>query len=77
MCSLTSITIPSSVTSIGSAFGMCGDLTSVTILGSGTKIDDKAFLLSFGSGSDLVAKYRAGGPGTYTRPAKGDTWTKQ
>ncbi len=44
-CSLTSITIPDSVTSIGSyAFTDCHSLTSITIPDSVTSIGDKAFL---------------------------------
>ena len=42
---ITSITIPNSVTSIGTAaFCGCSDLTSITIPGSVTKIEDYAFL---------------------------------
>lgn len=42
--SLTSITIPSSVISIGSdAFGGCGNLTSITIPSGVTSIGDRAF----------------------------------
>lgn len=44
MKSISSLTIPSSITSIGdSAFNMCFDLTSVTIPNSVTKIGDGAF----------------------------------
>lgn len=43
-CSLTSITIPNSVTSIGSsAFSLCYDLTSITISNSVTSIGYNAF----------------------------------
>jgi hypothetical protein len=42
--SLTSVTIPNSVTSIGAAFENCTSLTSVTIPGSVTNIGDAAFL---------------------------------
>jgi hypothetical protein len=87
---LTGITIPSSVTSIEPfAFGWCENLTSVTFKGSGSNLDYSAF----GAGmewddntntlcekyyiGDLREKYLAGGIGTYTRAANGDTWTKQ
>ena len=40
---LTSITIPNSVTSIGSAFWYCSSLTSITIPNSVTSIGDYAF----------------------------------
>jgi hypothetical protein len=42
--SLTSITIPDSVTSIGvAAFDGCTSLTAVTFLGDAPKIEDNAF----------------------------------
>jgi len=77
--SLTSITIPASVTQIGrDVFYDCDNLTSVTFQG---KIPSNR--LGYGGGpsfsGDLDKKYLAGngGPGTYTRPAGGSTWTKQ
>jgi hypothetical protein len=69
---ITNITIPSSVTRIGNnAFLNCEGLTSVTIQGT---IPANNF---FGFDGDLKTKYLAGGAGTYTRPAKGVTWTKK
>jgi hypothetical protein len=71
--SLTSITIPASVTTVGAnAFQNCNGLTSVTFQGSPNISNN-----SFPGGSDLAAKYKAGGAGTYTRPANGTNWTKQ
>ena len=67
---LTSVTIPASVTGIDSnAFAGCTNLTSFTIQSSQ--------LVSYASlPGDLNAKYKAGGPGTYTRQAGSNTWTK-
>ena len=46
--SLTSVTIPNSVTNLGaSAFDDCGDLTNVTIGNSVTSIGDDAFYCCF------------------------------
>jgi hypothetical protein len=71
--SLTSVTLPASVTNIGSnAFMDCDKLTSVTFLGNTiATIGNNVFP------GDLSAKYKAGGAGTYTRPAGSNTWTKQ
>jgi hypothetical protein len=69
---LISITIPASVTNIqNGAFAGCTNLTSVTLQGSTA--------IPYGSSipGDFDAKYRAGGAGTYTRPAGSNTWTKQ
>ena len=72
---LTSVTIPASVTFIGSwTFRNCPKLTSVTFAGS-----DTAFSANSGSNAgagDLGVAYKAGGAGTYTRPAGGNNWTK-
>ena len=47
-CSLTSITIPNSVTSIGvKVFYLCDDLTSITIPNSVTSIGEGAFQVLF------------------------------
>jgi len=72
---LTSITIPASVTKISSdAFNFCRELTSVTFGGS---IPASGFHANaFNRLGDLRNKYIAGGAGTYTRPAGGETWTK-
>jgi uncharacterized protein YceK len=73
--SLISVTIPNSVTSIGDyAFYNCTSLTNITIPNSVISIGGAAFL---GCG-DLMTRYSAadGGPGTYTRPSGGTTWTK-
>jgi len=70
---LTSITIPAGVTKIdNSAFTNCTGLTSVTF--KGTITSDNISIVAFDG--DLRDKYLAGGPGTYTRPAGGLTWTK-
>ena len=63
---LTSITIPNSVTSIGShAFNKCSGLTSITIPNSVTSIGDLAFVGCSGLTSITVAngnaKYRSAG----------------
>jgi len=71
---LTSITIPASVTTIDrGAFRECKNLTSVTFQGSNITFDKGS--RSFPG--DLDTKYKAGGAGTYTRPAGGTVWTKQ
>ena len=82
---LTSVTIPSSVTSIGaSAFARCTSLTSVKF--EGTIASNKFHNDAFGQSDtpyvyigDLRDKYLAtgGGIGTYTRQSGGTTWTKQ
>jgi len=74
---LTSVTIPASVTSINSiAFLRCEKLTSVTFGGSNTILENNAGFGYAGAG-DLGVAYKAGGAGTYTRPAGGNNWTKQ
>jgi hypothetical protein len=76
--SITSVTIPNSVTSIGSFYG-CTSLTSVTFEGT---IASGSFISSaFSNLGDLRDKFYAtntanGTPGTYTRAAGGSTWTK-
>jgi hypothetical protein len=68
---ITSITIPDGLNFYNMYFYGCTGLTSAT-LGSG--------LIITGSNvfpGDLLAKYRAGGAGTYTRQAGSNTWTKQ
>ena len=71
---LTSVTIPDSVTNIGRyAFTGCSSLTSVTFGGANTKFTAG----EFPEGSDLLAKYKTGGAGTYTRASGGTTWTKK
>jgi len=81
--SLTSVTIPNSVTIIGdNAFGYgCTNLISVTFA-TGSNIPDANFgRLAFperGNGGDtLKTAYSIGKAGTYTRSANGDTWSKQ
>ena len=80
--SLTSITIPDSVTIIGDeAFSDCTSLTSITF--HGTITANRLGKNEYGEGSlrpfdgDLRNKYLAGGIGTYTRSSNGSTWTKQ
>jgi len=73
--SLTSVTIPDSVTSISwAAFAGCSSLASVKFEGtiaSGWFNTDRSFP------GDLRYKYLAEGIGTYTRPSGSNTWTKQ
>jgi len=71
---ITSVTIPASVSMVGTAaFNGCTSLTSVTILGKNVKIMN----IPDSFPGDLDAKYKAGGPGTYTRQAGSTVWTKQ
>jgi len=74
--SLTSITVPNSVTAIyHDAFQGCTSLTSVTFEGTITYFDPSSTFPG-----DLRTKYLAtgGGIGTYTRPSgTSNTWTKQ
>jgi len=71
---LTSVTIPSTVTKIeGWGFQNCNNLTSVTF--QGTNIDMNASANNTFPG-DLVIAFNAGGPGTYTRPARGNNWSR-
>jgi len=81
--SLTSVTIPDSVTSIGqAAFIACTSLTSVTFQGA---IPSSGFNASSPFMGDLRDKFYAanpanGTPGTYTTTAPVDdesVWTKQ
>ena len=72
---ITSVTIPASVDSIiNNAFARCTNLTSVTFLSGRIK---QASNTDYNFPGDLVDKFNAGGPGTYTRPAGGKNWTKQ
>jgi len=68
---LTSITIPANVHIDADAFTGCTNLTSVTFQG---RTDFQNSVIFPG---DLKEKYQAGGPGTYTRQAGSNTWTKQ
>jgi hypothetical protein len=72
--SLSSVTIPASVTEIQiGAFVNCALLKSVTFGGANTVFYDNAF-----PDGDLSQKYKAGKAGTYTRPdANSKTWTKK
>ena len=73
MTGLKSVTLSANVTGMGtSAFEGCTNLTSVTFQQSNTRIDGNSAFPG-----DLVAKYKTGGAGTYTRTAGSDTWTKQ
>jgi len=73
---ITSVTLGKNVNQInGWAFRpTSGDyaLTSVTFQSSGISFTGVNHFPG-----DLVAKYKAGGPGTYTRQAGGTVWTKQ
>jgi hypothetical protein len=72
---LTGLTIPKSVSSIGNmAFYGCTNLTSMTFLGI---VPESKFVTTPGIAGDLRAKHLAGREGTYTRAAGGTTWTKQ
>jgi len=69
---LASITIPASMNIIDNP-GFGPNLTSVTFKGNTISV-------RFGASAfpgDLVAKFNAGGAGTYTRQAGSNTWTKQ
>jgi len=72
MCgSLESIIIPSTVNEIRTdAFKSCNMLKSVTFNGK-----DSGLAINVGFYGDLLQKYPAGGPGTYTK--SGNVWTKQ
>jgi hypothetical protein len=74
--SLTSISIPMSVGQISTqAFNGCTSLTSVTFFGP---IPSTGFHAdAFPGLGDIRDKYLARGPGTYTRPSGGTTWTRQ
>jgi hypothetical protein len=73
---LASVIIPASVTSIGyRSFFYCTNITSVTFGGSGASVNNTSSNPSFPG--DLGRAYQANGAGTYTRPANGNTWTKQ
>jgi hypothetical protein len=68
---LRNLTIPASVTEIGiAAFAGCASLNSVTFGGANTRFGNPEF-----PEGDLLAKYKAGGAGTYTR--NGKVWTKK
>jgi hypothetical protein len=77
--SLTSVTIPGSVTTIGRlAFMDCTSLTSVTFQGTYASISfEPSFDIFYG---DLVNKFATGNAGTYTTTAPvnvSSAWTKQ
>jgi len=71
---LTGITIPKSVTVIGSHAFIDSGLTGVTFQGT---ITEANFSPNNTFPGDLRDKYLKGGPGKYTRPSGGETWTKQ
>ena len=77
---LTSVTCPASLKQVGSNafnFNKSAKLTSITFLGG---IQNDINGSGFGNNNisnDLIAKYKAGGPGTYTRAVGGTVWTKQ
>ena len=72
---LTSVTIPASITTINFNVFRGTNLTSVTFQGGTAKMETPGANSPFDG--DLVAKYKAGGAGTYTRQAGGTVWTKQ
>jgi len=71
---LTSVTIPNSVKKIGDHAFLSSNLTSVTFQGI---ITEANFNPNDTFPGDLRDKYFEGGPGKYTRPSGGETWTKQ
>jgi len=76
--SLTSVTIPDSVTNIWyDAFGDCTGLTSVEFKGTDWIENDNFSNVAFPGNLKEVYMSSDGGPGTYTRPVNGSTWTKQ
>jgi len=76
---ITSVTLPNSLLSMANnAFAGCTNLTSVTFQASGDiTIGNSPNVPRFTFDGDLLAKYQAGGAGTYTRTAGGTVWTKQ
>jgi hypothetical protein len=71
--SITSVTFPVGIKRIAnSAFSGCTNLISVTFLGNEIEWN----IVSATFPGDLIAKYRAGGAGTYTRSPGGTVWTK-
>jgi len=73
-CPLTSITIPSRVTTIGQwAFDNCKNLTSVEFKGANTDFAEDAFGSNDNS-NDLLARYKDGGAGKYTRASGSALW---
>ena len=66
---LTSVSIPSSVTSIGKTFGSCKKLTSITVdSGNANYSNDKNGVL-FNKNKTTLIKYPAGKTGSYTIPS--------
>jgi hypothetical protein len=74
---ITSVIIPAGVKWYSWGFNPCPALTSVTFGGSDFTGINGSSLGSTIFPGDLVAKYQAGGAGTYTREAGSKTWTKQ
>jgi hypothetical protein len=71
--SITSIVLPASVTQIASGAFSSNTLVSVTFMGSNVVFANG----SFPGGADLLAKYQAGGAGTYTRRPNENIWARQ
>jgi hypothetical protein len=74
---ITSIIIPASVESIAQSFTNYSNssaFTSITFMGSSTNFTANSFSPG---GADLLAKYQAGGAGTYTRRPGENIWIKQ
>jgi hypothetical protein len=73
---ITSVIIPAGVKWYSWGLNPCPELTSVTFGGSDFTPTNNSALPNTIFPGDLSTKYKAGGAGTYTRPAGSNTWTK-
>jgi len=75
---LTGITLPNGVEIGLRAFAGCTSLTSITFQGSWQWLNGVYSENTLPYAKDLMNKYNASGPGTYTRPnGQTETWTKK